>query len=109
MLPYATTRVDLYRPVIGDGDEPAVRNPYRQGLPAVLHTQGGTETLGQGQSEQIQGRLTLDGHPGLKHWDQVYDRTTQEWWEVTWVRVRNGLGLDHVEAGLQAVQGVSIG
>lgn len=109
MLPLAVTTVDLYRPTLGDADEPAARSAYRQGLRAVLHSQGGGESVGHGQSEQVQGQLDLDLDPGLKHWDQVYDRSTQQWWEVTWVRVRVGLGLDHVEAGLRAVQGVSIG
>lgn len=109
MLTVDVTRVDLYRPVLGDGDEPVARTPYRQALRAVLHTQFGAEILGGGQSEQVTGRLDLDGSPGLKHWDQVYDRSTQLWWEVTWVRARVGLGLDHVEAGLRAVQGASVG
>lgn len=109
MLPLTTTRVDLYRPAMADGDEPVSRMAYRSGLPAVVHTQAGGELLGHGQSETVIGRLDLSTNPGLKHWDQVYDRTTGNWWEVTWVRTRTGLGLDHVEAGLRATQGVTVG
>ena len=109
VLPITTTRVDLYRPLLDDGDAPVARQPYRVGLLAVVHSQSGSEQVVGGQKETATGRLDLGVNVGLKHWDQVYDRSTQEWWEFTWVKVRVGLGLYHVEAGLKSTQGVSIG
>lgn len=109
MLPLSTTRVDLYRPLPGDPETPVAQVPYRTGLPAVVHSQIGIERVDGGQSEDVGGRLDLGIDPGLQHYDRVYDRTTQDWWEVAWVRVRTGLGLTHVEAGLRQVKGSSVG
>lgn len=109
MLPLTTTRVDLYRPLIADEDVPVARSAYRHNLSAVVHSDVGQERTNGGQTEDVIGRLDIGIDPGLAHWDQVYDRKTGRWWEVTWVRARKGLGLDHVEAGLRQTQGASIG
>jgi len=105
-LPLTTCRINVLRsdPSI----DPMVDSPYltkATGIPAVLHTDTGFENRGGGTQAELTARLDIPSSVDLQRYDRVYDQSTGETWEVDWVRKRVGLGLDHKEAGLHAIEG----
>lgn len=104
-LPLATTTVTVSR-----SDQDGTKDAYdtvtytdrAQRVRAVISGPGGTEVTAGGSSEQVSARLDCDPCD-LRHDDRVTDDTTGDVWEVSWVRRRVGLGLDHMVAGLAAV------
>lgn len=104
-----TTRVDLMRAPQGDTDQPATYNAFAQNRRAVVHSQAGQERVLGGQQEDVLGRVDLDPGEDIRHYDRVYDRGTGHTWEVVWVRLRQGFGLDHIEAGVRWVSGAARG
>lgn len=64
---------------------------------------GSEEVIGGSRSE-IRDKLTADPVE-LLHTDQVLDESTDEVYDVTWVRQHRGLGLDHTTAGVSLTKG----
>lgn len=109
-IPLATTQISVLR-VAAD----PTRDPYdAQPAPAVLasgvrahiSTPNGREQTAGGSQEVVEFRMSCDP-VDLRHTDQVQDEGSGAIYEVTWARAREGLGLDHVEAGLKQVAGVA--
>jgi hypothetical protein len=105
-LPLTTCRINILRsdPAV----DPMVDSVYltkAAGIPAVLHSDTGFERRGGGTQAELTARLDVPLGTDLRRYDQVYDQSTGETWEVDWVRARVGFGLDHVEAGLHWVEG----
>ena len=75
------------------------------GIRAHISTPRGREQTAGGSQEVVEFRLSCDP-VDLRHTDEVQDEQTGALYEVTWARVRQGLGLDHIEAGLKQVAGV---
>jgi hypothetical protein len=76
------------------------------GIRAHFSSPRGSESLDGGtQQLEISDRLTTDP-VDLLHTDQVLDESTEEVYDVVWVRQHHGLGLDHTAAGVRQVRGV---
>lgn len=101
-LPVATTRITISRPGVGDAMDAPALEEITNGIPAVIGSPSGTETVTNGSSEQVTARLDCDVCD-LRHGDQVTDESTGERWQVSWVRRRIGLGLDHMVGEILAV------
>jgi hypothetical protein len=110
-IPLATTTVSVLR-VPADPD----RDPYdptpepstvATGVRATISTSSGTETVAGGSQEVVNFRMSCDQFPAkLHHKDMVVDEQSGETYNVVWTVTRNGMGLDHLQAGLQQVSGV---
>lgn len=106
MLPLVTTTVTMTRPAGGDpfvdgGADTAVA----AAVPARVSAPTGRETRGLGAQETVDAVLYVDASVDVRRGDTVSDDVTGDRWQVTWTRVRRGLGLDHVVAGLTATTG----
>lgn len=104
-LPFATTTITVLR---SDQDGTiddytgVTYSPLVTGVRAVVGAPGGVETNRGGSSEDVTWRLNCDV-TDLRHDDRVLDETTDETFEVVWVRRRVGLGLDHMVADLRTI------
>lgn len=105
----ATTTATVRRPVDGDPYETAVATVVAAGLPAHISAPGGNEIDQGGQLEQVTALLLAPAGTDLTHTDLVTDDSTDEQYRVAWVRERQGLGLDHIVAGLVAYDGGATG
>lgn len=105
-IPFATTEITVQR-------EPANAEPFdpetapwevvAQGVRAHISVSHGLEPVSA--QEVVAFRLDSD-ICDLDHLDRVLDERTGRVYEVAWVAPRYGLGLDHMEAGLNRVEGV---
>lgn len=105
-----TTTLTVTRPT-ADGD------PYETGATTTVYTSieghvsapsGGDRNIG-GDLEVVDAVAYLPAGTVLEHSDRIVDDGTGNEYAVTWTRQRQGLGLDHVVAGLRAVKGGSNG
>lgn len=115
-IPLSTTTITVLRlPAIetpGPGEEwldPYDAQPARTevatGVRAHFSSPTGREIVQGGEQERVDFVLLCDTLTvGLNHLDEVEDETTGELYEVVWARRRIGLGLDHIEAGVRAVE-----
>lgn len=78
------------------------------GVRAHISTSRGDEEPSGGDQEVVHFRLSCDP-VDLHHSDRIEDESTGEAYDVQWARLRRGLGLDHVEAGLRQVEGIASG
>ena len=105
-VPLATTTITIRRP---DGTDDPYETPasalIARGVRAHIGSPSGSEKIVGGAKEVVDAVVRLDPTPCLTHRDRLTDEGTGECWEVTWVRQRQGLGLDHQAAGLRAVKG----
>lgn len=110
MIPLPTRKVTFHR-AAGGGDpyEDAVVSTVASGVRAHIGAPSGNETQVGGSQERVDAVLLCDLVSGVDHYCTVTDDATGEAWEVVWVRPRRGLGLDHLQAGVQAVAGASDG
>lgn len=74
----------------------------KSGIRAVISSPSGAETNAGGSSEDTTASLACDV-TDIRHTDRILDETTGETWEVSWARLRAGLGLDHMTAGLRSI------
>lgn len=110
MIPLATTTVTISQPDgTGDPYEEATTDPLVSGWRAHIGSPSGFEQQSGGSQERVDAVLQCDPVEGVDHTCTVTDEATDETWTVTWVRLRRGLGLDHMRAGLIAVSGGSNG
>lgn len=104
----ATTTVRVERPAgIGDPYEPDEPGVVVEHVPAHISGPAGAENRVGGSQEVAAARLLVPAGTDLTRLDRIVDEATGDCWEVTWTRVRRGLGLDHRVAGLVAVEGAS--
>lgn len=111
MVPLPTTTVRVERPATGGdpyetADDPTV---VSTGTPAHIGEPSGTEIQAGGELEQISDVLLTDALIDLRHTDLIVDEATGQRFRVSWVRQRQGLGLDHTKAGLVTYQGAAVG
>lgn len=106
MLPLATTTVTVERSASGDPYEAAASTATSStGTPAHIGSPTGREVDRGGQLERIDAVLLAAAGLDLTHTDLVVDDTTGQRYRVGWVEARQGLGLDHVKAGLTRFDG----
>lgn len=109
-VPVATTTIAVLRVPFDPARDPYDAKPAAEviasGLRAHISTPRGREQIAGGSQEVVEFRLSCDP-VDLRHTDQVRDEQTDAVYDVTWARVRRGLGLDHIEAGLKQVAGVA--
>ncbi|MBM4414904.1 MAG: hypothetical protein FJ035_01235 [Chloroflexi bacterium] len=107
-VPLATTTIAVLRVPVD-----ATRDPYdaqpaadtvASGVRAHISSPSGREHVAGGSQEVVEFRLACDP-VDLRHTDRVQDEQTGSTYEVVWARPRQGLGLDHIEAGLKQVSG----
>lgn len=116
-IPLSTTTITILRPTVVDGDkdgypdEEPTWGTVSSGTRAVVSSgrktsvSGGGTTIREG-SEQFIGTFRMAADPcDLRHTDRVLDEKTQTVYRVDWVAQALGLGLDHVSAGLEFVEG----
>lgn len=101
-LPLFTTTITVERPGSGDAMDAPDYDTIESGVRAVIGSPSGVESVASGSSEQVTARLDCDVCD-LAHGDRVTDDATGETWQVSWVRRRYGLGLDHLVGELLAV------
>lgn len=111
MIPLATTTITVERTALLATDDPydtptASPETVASGVRAHLSTPGGFEVQrGATQQEDVAWRLACD--PCDMTADcVVVDDATGDRFEIEWARLRTGLGIDHIEAGLRQVTGV---
>jgi hypothetical protein len=105
VIPLATTTITIERPR-GDEDPydtPVVR-PQVTGVRAVIGSPSGRDHIIGGDQSVVTAKLNCD-LCDLRHYDEVIDDTTGDRYSVVWVRRRVALGLDHLAAGLNTVEG----
>ena len=109
-VPLHTTTIAVLRIPADSARDPYDAKPaaavVASGIRAHISTPRGREQTAGGSQEVVEFRLSCDP-VDLRHTDQVQDEETDALYEVTWARIRQGLGLDHVEAGLKQVAGVA--
>lgn len=111
-IPLATTTISVLR-VAADPD----RDPYAptpdpetvaSGVRAHLSLGLGSETTAGGSQEVVNWRLACDPFDGgLHHLDQVLNEQSGSTYEVVFAETREGMGMDHFQAGLRQVTGVT--
>jgi hypothetical protein len=108
-IPLSTTTITISRKRDDDDpyDTPTVR-PVANGIRAVIGSPSGRDRVIGGDQSAIVAKLDCDVCD-LRHYDYVTDDRTTVEYAVVWVTERQGLGLDHLEAGLTAVTGASNG
>lgn len=111
MLPVTTTSVDVDRPTpASDPDDPATLLRLHTGLDGHVSAPIGDSLVASGQQEQVDAVLYVAlTDPPLGAADIVTDRATGDTYRVTWARRRQGLGIDHQQAGLRSVIGAALG
>lgn len=109
MLPFATTTVTLKRPASGDPYETSTTSTISSGTPAHIGQPAGNEVQQGGELETITDVLLADPGLDVRHTDLIVDEISGQVYRVAWVRERQGLGLDHVKAGLVTHQGAAVG
>ena len=109
-IPLATTQISVLRVAANPARDPYDAKPapavLASGIRAHISTPNGREQTAGGSQEVVEFRLACD-LVDLRHTDQVQDEATGAVYEVTWAHARQGLGLDHTEAGLKQVAGVA--
>lgn len=109
-LPINTTTIRVLRPDPTDEpyEEKGVGTTVASGVRAHISTTRGDEEPSGGDQEVVFFRLSCDP-VDIHHADRIEDESTGEAYDVQWARLRRGLGLDHVEAGLRQVEGIASG
>lgn len=105
-IPVATTSIRILRPAGADEpyETPGTPTVVATGVRAHISTSRGTENVAGGSQEIVYFRMSCDP-VDLQHQDRVEDEATGLIYNVEWARLRRGLGLDHVEAGMKQVEG----
>jgi hypothetical protein len=108
MIPFATTTITITRPAPTDEpyEPPGPPSTVVAGVRAHISLGRGAENVVGGDQEVVYHRLTCDPCD-LDNADQVIDDATGLVYDVEYARLRRGLGLDHMEAGLRQVEGVA--
>lgn len=110
MLTLTTTTGTVLRPPAGDPYETAAEpTVVATGIPAHVSAPTGSEIDIGGQLERIDVVLLTEPDTDLRHTDLWRDDGTGDVYRVAWLRLRRGLGLNHLKAGLVAYDGAAAG
>ena len=110
MLPLVTTTGSVLRPPSGDPYETAAApTVVATGIAAHVSSPTGSEVDAGGQLERIDAVLFTEADTDLRHTDLWRDDGTGDVYRVAWLRLRRGLGLNHLKAGLVAYSGAAAG
>lgn len=109
MIPLATTTIavlrttgpDQYDEPYGGGDDPANREVVASGVRAVLDRPRGTEQVAGGEQSRVDLSLICD-RCDIDYRDLVRDERTGRVYRTVWTLDYG----DHIEGGLQIVEGV---
>lgn len=104
-LPLATTTITVLRSDqdgTADAFDTLTYTPVAANVRAVIGSESGTETNTSGSSENLGFRLDCDVCD-VRHDDRIEDENTGDVFEVEWVWLRTGLGLDHMEGQLRRI------
>lgn len=105
-----TTTVTVTRPTGGDPYETSSGSTTpATGVAAHISAPTGSEVDAGGQLERIDAVLLAEPSLDLRHTDLVTDDATGDLYRVAWLRLRRGLGLEHLKAGLVAFHGAAAG
>lgn len=108
MIPLVTTAVTIERPQTGvDPFEDQSWSTVGASVPGTISGSAGAGRDVGGAQQSLQARLFVDEGVDVRKADRVTDETSGATWRVQWVRVRYELGLGHVVAGLEAVEGAA--
>lgn len=101
-----TTTATIERPsTAGDPYEAATTAVVAAGVRAHVSAPSGSDRAVGGDMEVITATCYLPAGTDVAHYDRITDDGTSTTYDVVWVRQRQGLGLDHVVAGVRVVQG----
>jgi hypothetical protein len=111
MMPLATTTYTIKRAtnLTGDSAEALNFEVVYTGVEGSTVYLSGSESLIGGDRERVDGRILLDPGFDVHHADQVVDELTGDAWDVSFVRHRTGLDLDHQVLGVYAITGTARG
>jgi len=108
-VPLHTTTISVLRLPADPARDPYDPQPAPEvvasGIHAHISSPSGRERTAGGSQEVVEFRLSCDPVE-IRHTDRVQDEQTGMVYEVTWARERQGLRLDHTQAGLKQVAGV---
>lgn len=109
-VPLHTTTISVLRLSTDPARDPYDSQPEPEvvatGIRAHISSPSGRERVAGGSQEVVEFRLSCDPVE-IRHTDRVQDEQTGAVYEVTWARERQGLRLDHTQAGLKQVSGVA--
>lgn len=109
-VPLHTTTISVLRLPTDPARDPYDPQPAPEvvatGIRAHISSPSGRERVAGGSQEVVEFRLSCDPVE-IRHTDRVQDEQTGSVYEVTWARARQGLHLDHTQAGLKQVSGVA--
>lgn len=96
-------------------EERSVTEPYEAplwtasttGVPAHIGDPSGAERIVGGSQENIDAVLLAEAGTPIFYTSRIVDDVTGDRFEVVWVQDRQGLGLDHVKAGLRRTTGLA--
>lgn len=111
-VPISLSQYDFYRQahLEEDGGEEDTYTIFETGIRGSTVYFSGTESVAQGSRERVDARVFCDVPATEIHaYDRIHDTTTNQWWYVSFVRSRLGLGLDHLVIGVYEVTGIARG
>lgn len=103
----ATTTVTLQDRSATEPYEAPTWTTAASGVAAHIGQPSGQERFVGGSQEALDAVLLAEAGTEVEHTQRVVDDITGDTFEVVWVQDRQGLGLDHVKAGLRRTQGLS--
>lgn len=93
-----------------DGQDEQLYVDYESDVRGCTVYHSGSEAVAQGSRERVDARIMCDVPTNdVHHFDRVRDQTNGQEWYVSFVRVRQGFGLDHLVIGVYEVTGVARG
>jgi hypothetical protein len=108
MIPFANTTISIYRPREEDPYDASDPLKVAVHIRAHIGSPSGRDHHVGGNQEVVNAKLGCDPCD-LRHGDTVRDERSSERFLVVWVQERAGLGIDHLEAGLNLVAGAASG
>ncbi len=111
-VPIALSKYDFYRQanLTDDGGDEDTYTVFETAIPGTTVYFSGTESVAQGSRERVDARVFCDVPASdVFAYDRIHDTTTDQWWYVSFVRSRLGLGLDHLVIGVYEVTGIARG
>lgn len=105
MIPASTTTFTVRTLTESEPGEGRTITATAQVAGTLSSPSGGEVWQAGGGSETVDAVIICDPAT-IAHTDQLVDDTTGDVWEVSWVRKRIGLGLDHMRLGVNRVTGV---
>lgn len=113
MIHVATTTIRVLRVPADPTRDPLDPQPSAAqvvaGVRAVISSPNGRATLNSGGVQEVV-EFHLSSDPcDVEGTDLVEDESTGLVYQVTWARLREGMGLDHMEGGLRQVAGLKGG